>query len=38
MRRKVFIKSLFRGSAGALVTGQSFSAEPKNQQKKQVDG
>lgn len=33
MKRKGFIKSLFLGSAGALVTGEVFSAEPKNQQK-----
>ena len=36
MKRKGFIKSLFLGSAGTLVTGQVFFAEPKKQQKNRL--
>ena len=36
MKRKGFIKSLFLGSAGALVSGQVFSTEPKKQHKNRL--
>ncbi len=36
MKRKGFIKSLFLGSAGALVTGKVFSEETKKQPKNRL--